>query len=204
MASAVYTALSFVGRKSVHPSRLRAPAATVGGQAGADLLAERQDDDRMQLELRVMLLFCGELFRQFSGLAAGTSLSGVRVELLAQARRDLAHNLSFAAPAIEERLRSRIGGLTPHLRRRRQPMAAGWARITCGKPTRIDVVARARVRSTFRAHISQLGAARTRRRRAFLRFSRTIQLTSGSELVSSRSKTGSPSAGSAATTTLHP
>jgi hypothetical protein len=56
----------------------------------------------MQLELRVMLLFRGELFRQFSGLAAGTSLSGVRVELLAQARRDLAHNLSFAALAIEE------------------------------------------------------------------------------------------------------
>jgi hypothetical protein len=56
----------------------------------------------MQLELRVMLLFCGELFRQFSGLAAGTSLSGVRVELLTQARRDLAHNLSFAAPAIGE------------------------------------------------------------------------------------------------------
>jgi len=80
MASAVYTALSFVGRKSVHPSRLRALAATVGGQAGADLPAERQDDDRMQLELRVMLLFCGVLFRQFSGLAAGTSLSGVRVE----------------------------------------------------------------------------------------------------------------------------
>ena len=102
MASAVYTALSFVGRKSVHPSRLRALAATVGGQAGADLPAERQGDDRMQLELRVMLLFCGVLFRQFSGLAAGTSLSGVRVELLTQARRDLAHNLSFAAPAVGE------------------------------------------------------------------------------------------------------
>jgi hypothetical protein len=80
-------------------------AVTTADWTGADDVnaqVVRQDDDRMQLELRVMLLFCGELFRQFSGLAAGTSLSGVRVELLAQARRDLAHNLSFAALAIEE------------------------------------------------------------------------------------------------------
>src|SRR5664279_3727684 len=83
--SEVYTALSLVGRKSVHPSRFRALTATVRGQAGADLPAERQDDDRMQLELRVMLLFRGELFRQFSGLAAGTCLSTARREDSAQA-----------------------------------------------------------------------------------------------------------------------
>ena len=125
--------------------------------------------------------------------------------MFTQARRDLAHNLSFAAPAIGESVYGHglaAWFLTCDAADKR------WQRAGLGSPsgvpTRIDVVARARVRSTFQAHISQLGAARTRRRRAFLWFSRTIQLTSGSELVSSRSKTGSPSAGSAATTTLHP
>src|SRR5664279_1081284 len=129
--SEVYTALSLVGRKSVHPWRFRALAGTVRGQAGADLPAERQDDDRMQLELRVMLLFCGELFRQFSGLAAGTSLSGVRVELLAQARRDLAHNLPCHSPLWRSKRAPTVTDWRPdsHVRRRRQPMAAGRARI---------------------------------------------------------------------------
>lgn len=57
----------------------------------------------------------------------------------------------------------------------------------------------------FTGHVRRVHRVPSSRfRRAFLRFSRTIQATSGSVLTSSRRNTAIPSTGSAAITTLQP
>jgi len=96
----VYHVLAAVRRRSVDPNEFRNLAAQVAAPPESE--ADAPELARLRWELQILLRFYAETFRLFPTEPVPGTNTTDRVEQLAQARRDLAQNLSFAAQAIDE------------------------------------------------------------------------------------------------------
>ncbi|MGH3941535.1 MAG: hypothetical protein ACRDTG_23480 [Pseudonocardiaceae bacterium] len=95
----VFHALAAVRRRSVHPAEFRALAAQVAASPESE--PDSPKLARLRWELQILLRFYAETFQLFAAESVSEAHATNRLEQLAQARRDLAQNLSLAAQAID-------------------------------------------------------------------------------------------------------
>jgi len=96
----LFHALAAIRTRSRHPGKFRTLAAEVSTQPGS--APEPPEVARLRWELQVLLRFYAETFRFFATDSYPGTSASERLEQLAQARRDLAQNLSFAAHGIDD------------------------------------------------------------------------------------------------------